>query len=176
MTHRDDLSIVACLAFTDLLWQWLGEEGLPDASMWLRRFAEFCADVEPQTQYAPRAGQPPGFNGTLSEMIRTHVIPAVEQDLSVLDACAIWHSGAYLLETVPCVLYILAKYGHDPETAIVAAVNDTKDNDTIAAIVGAAVGALHGLSKFPPAWREGLSGRLGVGGRAFWLRSGSDAA
>jgi hypothetical protein len=32
----------------------------------------------------------------------------------------------------------------DPEEAILRAVNDTKDNDTVAAIVGAAVGALHG--------------------------------
>jgi hypothetical protein len=25
----------------------------------------------------------------------------------IIDACNSWHSGAYLLETVPCVLYIL---------------------------------------------------------------------
>lgn len=161
LTHRDALSNVACLAFADLLWQWLGEDDLPDASTWLNRFADMCSKVEPETCYRPRAGHPPGFNGTLSEMIRAHLIPALEQDLSVLDACTRWHSGAYLLETVPCVLYILAKLGHDPEAAILAAVNDTKDNDTIAAIVGTAVGALHGLSKFPPAWHEGLIGRLG---------------
>ena len=35
------------------------------------------------------------------------------------------------------------------EEAIVRAVNDTRDNDTIAAIVGAAVGALHGKSALP---------------------------
>ena len=38
-------------------------------------------------------------------------------------------------------------------------VNDTKDNDTIAAIVGAAVGALHGESAIPQVWRDGLLGR-----------------
>jgi ADP-ribosylglycohydrolase len=43
---------------------------------------------------------------------------------------------------VPTVIYILMRHGHDPEEAIVRAVNDTKDNDTVAAIVGAAVGAL----------------------------------
>jgi len=51
------------------------------------------------------------------------------------------------------------KHGHDPEEAILAAVNDTVDNDTIAAIVGAAVGALHGRRKMPKRWIEGLSGR-----------------
>jgi ADP-ribosylglycohydrolase len=56
-----------------------------------------------------------------------------------LDACNRWHSGAYLLETIPSALYILMNYTHDLEEAIVRAVNDTYDNDTIAAIVGAAV-------------------------------------
>ena len=47
----------------------------------------------------------------------------------------------------------------DPEEAIVRAVNDTADNDTIAAIVGAAVGALHGGKAFPKRWQMGLLGR-----------------
>jgi ADP-ribosyl-[dinitrogen reductase] hydrolase len=64
-----------------------------------------------------------------------------------------------LLETVPSVLYILARHAGDPEEALVRAVNDTKDNDTIAAIVGAAVGALHGASGLPERWVKGLPGR-----------------
>jgi ADP-ribosylglycohydrolase len=60
---------------------------------------------------------------------------------------------------VPTVLHILARHGHDPEEAIVRAVNDTRDNDTVAAIVGAAVGALHGYSALPERWRAGLLGR-----------------
>jgi ADP-ribosylglycohydrolase len=60
---------------------------------------------------------------------------------------------------VPSVLYILMRHGRDPEEAIVRAVNDTKDNDTIAAIVGAAVGALHGREALPKRWIENLSGR-----------------
>ena len=39
------------------------------------------------------------------------------------------------------------------------AVNDTRDNDTIAAIVGAVVGALHGEDALPARWRQGLLGR-----------------
>jgi hypothetical protein len=37
--------------------------------------------------------------------------------------------------------------------------NDTKDNDTIAAIVGAAIGALHGRKEIPNRWIDNLSGR-----------------
>ena len=39
--------------------------------------------------------------------------------------------------------------GSNPEEAIVRAVNDTLDNDTVAAIVRAAVGALHGRASLP---------------------------
>ena len=51
---------------------------------------------------------------------------------------------------------------NDPEEAILRAVNDTHDNDTIAAIVGAAVGALHGAVRFPLRWRRHLLGRTGA--------------
>ena len=79
----------------------------------------------------------------------------------MLQACDQWLSSAYLLETVPSVLYILMKHGGDPEQAIVRAVNDTWDNDTAGAIVGAAVGALHGARALPAGWRARLSGRTG---------------
>ena len=60
---------------------------------------------------------------------------------------------------MPTVLYTLELHGHDPEGAIVRAVNDTKDNDTVAAIVGAAVGAMHGAAALPARWRDALTGR-----------------
>ena len=53
--------------------------------------------------------------------------------LSVREAGNERCSGAYLLETVPTVLYTLMLHAAGPEEAIVRAVNDTKDNDTIAA-------------------------------------------
>ncbi len=159
LTHNDALSNVASVAIVDLLWKLLSCETVPDRLWWVETFAATCELVEPATHYQPRMGHPADFSGTLSQLIRQYVVPALEADLSVTDACAIWHSGAYLLETVPCVVYILARHGHDPEAAILAAVNETKDNDTIAAIVGAAVGALHGVSALPPQWVSALLGR-----------------
>ena len=54
---------------------------------------------------------------------------------------------------------------------MVRAVNDTKDNDTVAAIAGAALGALYGTAAFPARWRKGLLGRTGADddGRIFEL-------
>jgi ADP-ribosylglycohydrolase len=86
---------------------------------------------------------------------------AMARQLTSRQACDAFYSGAYLLETLPCVIYILASFGHDPEQAIIRAVNDTRDNDTVAAIVGAAVGALHGAKALPSRWVEGLTGRTG---------------
>lgn len=51
------------------------------------------------------------------------------------------------------------RHGDSLEESIVRAVNDTKDNDTTAAIVGAAAGALHGKAAIPERWIAGLSGR-----------------
>jgi ADP-ribosylglycohydrolase len=79
--------------------------------------------------------------------------------MPTVDACESWYSGAFLLETVPSVLYVLARHAEDPEEAIVRAVNDTRDNDTAAAIVGAAVGALHGRRALPDRWQRNLLGR-----------------
>jgi ADP-ribosylglycohydrolase len=65
----------------------------------------------------------------------------------------------------------LACHCREPETAILRAVNDTKDNDTIAAIAGAAVGAFHGRRALPSEWIDGLLGRTTADddGRVFEL-------
>jgi len=102
---------------------------------------------------------------------------AWDAKLAVREACDAWYSGAYLLETLPSVLYILMRHGHDPQAAIVRAVNDTWDNDTVAAIVGAAVGALHGRAALPAPWLRDLSGRTAAAddGRIFDLLTSAHA-
>jgi ADP-ribosylglycohydrolase len=159
ITHNDASSIGACVAFTDLLWRLLATAGVPQSGWWLRTFVPTLRDVEGATaRYAPRV---PYLGGETSLWAFTerHVGDALANRRDTLAACETWHSGAYLLETVPSVLYILERHGYDPEEAIVRAVNDTYDNDTTAAIVGAAVGALHGLSRLPERWVRGLLGR-----------------
>ena len=177
LTHRDAMSNAACVAFVDLLWKLVSKTGTPEGRWWIDTFAATCADLETEREYVPRGGKPAGFRGTLSKMLHTHVLPALEANLPVLEACERWHSGAYLLETVPSFLYILARHGHDPKAAILEAVNHTKDNDTIAAIVGAAVGALHGRRNLPSSWIDNLLGRTTAvdDGRVFELlaRAGS---
>ena len=126
----------------------------------MKRYSDVAAELEGDTRYAPRHAAPVyPHNGPIGKFVEDAVSDALLHGWSTLDACSRWYSGAYLLETVPCCIYILERHAHDPEQAIVRAVNDTKDNDTVAAIVGAAVGALHGRAALPQRWINGLLGR-----------------
>jgi|GEM_PF-736490 len=159
LTHDDELSNVSCVALVDALWMAIGTTGRVAPRWWLDRWLVVCDALGSGAKYAARSNHPPGFEGSISELVRGYVVPALERQLEVSAAGEVWHSGAFLLETVPTVLYILEKFGNDPREAILQAVNQTRDNDTVAAIVGAAVGALHGAAALPKAWVEGLSGR-----------------
>jgi len=159
ITHNDSASISACLAFVRMLWELLHREQAPEPLWWIREYVTVAQELETERSYQPRGGIHGDYDGPLSRFIIEKVTPAYSRGLSVTDACDSWCSGVFLLETVPSVLYILMKHGHDFEQAVLRAVNDTRDNDTIAAIVGAAVGALHGRKNIPPRWIENLSGR-----------------
>ena len=170
LTHRDGLSTAACVGFVALLWEAIGMDRPPVGTWWIDRFIKLTRAIEPEESYHSR-GAPIEFNGRLTDLIEQHVLQSLDRNMEVDAACGQWYSGAYCLETVPSVLYILARHTHDPERAILEAVNNTKDNDTIAAIVGAAIGALYGKSGLRQSWIEQLSGRTGDGddGQVFHL-------
>jgi ADP-ribosylglycohydrolase len=158
MTHNDAASTSASIALIYIYWQLLQTGETPDPRWWWTTYVEVARKLEGETSYEPRR---PGLNyrGSLWRFVEEQLPRAWEQDCSVEEASNQWYSGAYLLETVPIVLYILARHAGDPEEAIVRAVNDTMDNDTVGAIVGAAVGALHGKARLPERWILGLLGR-----------------
>jgi len=182
VTHNSYGNIATCIAFVDILWQLLAMRRAPEPSWWIESFVSTARVLEGQTSYHPAMQEVQDYEGPLWRFAELMCLDALQNRVPVVDACNRWGSGASLLETVPSVLHILAMYGHDPEAAITRAVNDTKDNDTIAAIVGAAVGALHGLAGLPERWLEGLNGRIHADGNSdvfrlvfrakqtFWLR------
>ena len=160
MTHNDRTSTASCLAFIAMLWELLDLVEPPNKTWWVQKFTEICSPLEGQVKLRPRGGRYiDEFEGSLSEFCVEYVAAAALEDSDYKIAMNSWHSGAFLLETVPSVLLILSQFGHDPEEAIVRAVNDTKDNDTVAAIVGAAVGALHGKKGLPSRWLNAHTGR-----------------
>ena len=154
ITHNDRGSIAACVGFVGLLWDLLDWKVPPSPSWWLDSFERIAGPIEGESAYRPRGGAFEGrYQGSITGFSVDRVREALTGDATPYD----WYSGAYLVGKGPSVLYILARYAEDPEEAIVRAVNDTKDNDTIAAIVGAAVGALHGAKALPTRWREGVN-------------------
>jgi len=167
LTHNDSASTAACLAFIAILWEALDMNAPPPGDYWLERYLEIAPELEGETEYKPRGGLFPDYSGPIWKFVEEKVGWADSQGWSTGEACDAFYSGAYLLETIPCVIYILMRYGQDPEEAFVRAVNDTKDNDT----VGAAVGALHGRKGLPARWIENLSGRTAESddGRMFEL-------
>ena len=172
VTHNDRASISACLAFVGILQELLSLTNPPEPKWWVERYVAYATPLEGDKAYQPRGGEFAGkFSGTLSQFVLTTVPDALARGDSAVEACNRWYSGAYLFETVPSVLMILSKHASDPEEAIIRAVNDTKDNDTIAAIVGAAVGALFGEAALPVRWVDGLLGRTASddGGKVFDL-------
>jgi ADP-ribosyl-[dinitrogen reductase] hydrolase len=170
ITHNDPASTGACLALVHMLWELFQRTEAPAPEWWLETFCSTLRSVEGDTLYS--TPEKDGYyRGPLWRFCRSRVEQALSEDLSVVQACSRWYSGAYLMETVPSVLYILCRHADGPEEAIVRAVNDTVDNDTIGAIVGAVVGALHGRGRLPRRWVDGLLGRTQAAddGRVFEL-------
>jgi ADP-ribosyl-[dinitrogen reductase] hydrolase len=159
VTHRDASSVASCVAFVDLLARLLRLSAPPKPEWIITSFLETVRLVCTDRPYRTRGGRYADWDGTFPDYLELVLGDARRHGWSAREACDAWCSGAYLLETVPSVLWILANHAHDPEEAIVRAVNDSTDNDTVAAIVGAAVGALHGRQGLPGRWQMGLLGR-----------------
>jgi ADP-ribosyl-[dinitrogen reductase] hydrolase len=177
MTHNDALAIGSSLAFVDMLTNLLRLDSPPDASSVLHKFCSILSETVGERRYQSRRSFKSSINFKMkallrgepvfllgdddpSEFIRRTVAYALQNEVSVEEFGNQISSGAYLLETVPISLYILLKNLYNPQNAMIEAVNYTKDNDTIAAIVGAAIGALYGRTIFKDSWITQLSGRI----------------
>lgn len=114
-----------------------------------------------------------GFRGTLCDFLDGPVRRAFRKGVPLSEACSLegFGSRADCTQTVPAVLYVLMCHADSFESSIIASVNDTKDNDSVAAIVGAFVGALHGKRSIRKKW---LSGIQSVSLRVRGLESHSD--
>ena len=163
ITHKGEAAVSSSVAFIAILWDLLSAPKPPQQSWWCQKYIEVAKVIEGNVPCPPRPGSPiTTWNKPIWMFVEQNVVSAIQNNQSIVNAQGHWRYGSYLLETVSAVLHILALYSHDPDQAIIRAVNDTRDNDTIAAIVGAAVGALYGVSALRPKWLEHLTGRIAV--------------
>jgi ADP-ribosylglycohydrolase len=65
-------------------------------------------------------------------------------------------TACYVEDSVPAVVYLALKYHDDPETALIVNTNLGGDNAARGAVLGALLGASHGIEKFPDRWVQGL--------------------
>ena len=65
-------------------------------------------------------------------------------------------TACYVEDSVPAVIYLALKYHDDPESALIANTNLGGDNVGRGSVLGALLGASHGVEGFPRNWIEGL--------------------
>lgn len=105
----------------NMLWQLLGMQPPPETRWWIDTWLATCEPLtagRPDGQFKPRTDHPPNFSVSMADLVTQHVRPDLDWNLEVAASGDIWHSGAYLLQTVPTVLYMLSRHGHDPVEAI----------------------------------------------------------
>jgi ADP-ribosyl-[dinitrogen reductase] hydrolase len=65
-------------------------------------------------------------------------------------------AACYVEDAVPAVIHLALKYHHDPERALIVNTNLGGDNAGRGAVLGAMLGAAHGIDYFPDRWIRGL--------------------
>ena len=166
ITHGNSWALASIVPMTHLLWCCLAlpTGSAPTADWWIDEYLRVGADLEIGPLPYPLDTDPvpawfKNFRGGLCDFLDGPVRSAYRKGVPLRDACSLdgFGSRADILQTVPAVLYTLMCHSDDVTCSLIAAVNDTKDNDTIAAIVGAYVGAIHGRDKIRAKWIEGIS-------------------
>lgn len=160
ITHNEEGAIASAVAWVYLLAELSSLQSLPSPEEIITKFLSRLEALEGPTLYNPRGGQMLGrFEGTLAVFIRRTVFNGLEKDMTPLAFGDLTYSGAFLLETLPVTLFLIAQSVDNPERGICNAVNYTRDNDTIASLVASSMGAIHGYAAFREEWVSNLTGR-----------------
>ena|GEM_PF-1334003 len=186
ITHNDFANNASSVAFVHILWELLRMSSPPEPSWWIDTYCSIVKELEGNTSYQHSIQRFGNYSGPLWHFTNRVCKDALKKGLTAEEACSSWRSKesiASIFETIPSVLYILATHAGNFEEAIIRAVNDTRDNDTVASIVGAAVGAIHGLEGIPERWLKHLKGTIREDGESqvfrlltqskqvFWLQN-----
>ena len=68
-------------------------------------------------------------------------------------------NGAFVLESLPSAWWCFLRYQDDPEEGLIVAASAGRDSDTVAAMAGTLLGALHGDEAWPRRWIDELEYR-----------------
>jgi ADP-ribosylglycohydrolase len=166
LTHGSTVPLSATVAFAHLLWEVLRRPcggRAPPPEWWLNEYVAIAGQIErppagPFHHSGPIPALHGNFHGGLCAFVDREVRAAWRRGVPLRDAVSLdgFGSASDCLQSVPAALYVLMSHAGNFEEAVVAAANDTQDNDSIASIVGALLGALHGRKAIPPRWLDGI--------------------
>jgi ADP-ribosylglycohydrolase len=160
LTHNSSLAIGSSVAFMNMLRKFVSLKGKPNSGALIKEFTDLLGTFTGDTECNIRNSKIKSrFSNPAPIFIRQALEFGYKNNMTAEQFSEYFGSGAYVLETDTMLLYILSKYLTDPKEAIIQAVNYSKDNDTVASIVGAAMGALYGKEAFEKTWITNLSGR-----------------
>lgn len=80
----------------------------------------------------------------------------LKKEISDAPAIDYLGNGIRASETVSCALLAAVRYFQEPEEAVIKGVNFGGDTDTIGAMTGALMGALHGKDWIPRRWLDNM--------------------
>ncbi|NLB89242.1 MAG: hypothetical protein GX790_08475 [Syntrophomonadaceae bacterium] len=175
ITHRDIRGIAAAgiIAFTiayliNKSWESLNiSHLLSELKIFTKELEETIAGNYPTVNYTLDTKHQVSDSITVLEEIQSldlqAAIPILDEwarKTSGSDSC--YHNSAFALGSVLYSLYLFTTLGLNWEKAVLTAVNGGGDADTIAAMLGAMCGAIHGYESIPANWVQKLMNRESI--------------
>ena len=150
ITYNDRFALSSAGAFSVMLYELIMSPKVPEREWWVEKYVEIARGLEgDETVYSSRF-EVLNHRGPAWKFVEKTIGYAEKKGMSLLEFSKTVGSGAYLLETVPFVLYTMMEYSRKPYECLGRAVTDSKNSDTIGAIVGYLLGAMYGTKAFPP--------------------------
>jgi ADP-ribosylglycohydrolase len=188
LTHRDAMAIAAAQAVAHVIALVAPRHTDPQARHLLDhliehvRAAEDLAGQQQEGMIANLQQHRNGFSTALARLADCLDLPfdegmarIAEYAESTSDRKDVGATGGYVLSSVISAIYVFLKHRGSYERAVLAAINQGGDADTMGAIVGAMSGALHGYYSIPVRWTRGLRNLEQVKLRGAALVSHQDA-
>lgn len=158
VTHLDAASAACSLAWASLLWELACQSSPPPGDFYWARFSGILQQIQRDTPCAAKAPRYDGWSGTPYDFLHMVLGEARDHGRSFEESRASWAAGTHILEATATALYLLECHGHQPQLAMRLAMSKESDREWLGALVGAALGAVHGqwalTGEAATAWQE----------------------
>ena len=144
LTHLDPASAACTMAWANLLWELACVTVSPPGAFYWERFARVLLQVQRDLPCSARAPRYDGWSGTPYDFLKMVLEEARDHGRSFEECRDAWAAGTHILEATATALYLLECHGHQPQLAMRLAMSKEAEREWLGALVGAALGAVHG--------------------------------